>query len=71
MVASKKPTRILRRPQVEERTGLRATQTDYLEQIGVFPKRVKIGQRAMGWIESEVEDYIQRKIAESRGQTAA
>jgi prophage regulatory protein len=31
-----------------------------------FPKRIKIGIRAVGWIESEVQIWLARRIAASR-----
>jgi len=33
-----------------------------------FPKRVKIGTRAVGWLESEVQAWLVNKIAGSRAQ---
>jgi len=49
---------ILRRKQVELRTGLaRSTIYQYIKD-GVFPKPVQLGPRAVGWIESEVSAWI-------------
>jgi len=31
-----------------------------------FPKRIKIGIRAVGWIESEVQKWVAMRIAASR-----
>ncbi len=31
-----------------------------------FPKRIKIGIRAVGWIESEVQIWVAKRIAASR-----
>jgi prophage regulatory protein len=31
-----------------------------------FPNRIKIGVRAVGWIESEVRTWVAMRIAESR-----
>ena len=33
-----------------------------LEAAGQFPKRVKLGNCRVGWIESEVLDWLQQKI---------
>jgi len=50
--------RILRRPQVEERTGL-SRSTLYLRmKSGKFPRPVNLGGRAVGWLESKVESWI-------------
>ncbi len=59
--------RILRLPEVQRRTGLsRSTIYVRLDQ-GRFPKPVSLGARAVGWIESEVDEWIRERIAESRG----
>ena len=53
---------ILRRKQVEERTGLaRSTIYQYIND-GVFPRPVQLGPRAVGWIESEVSAWITERI---------
>ena len=32
-----------------------------------FPKPVKVGKRAVAWVESEVDQWISARIAETRG----
>lgn len=52
--------RIMRLPEVQRRTGLsRSTIYVRLDQ-GRFPKPVSLGARAVGWIESEVDEWIPR-----------
>jgi len=63
--------RILRLPEVQRRTGLsRSTIYVRLDQ-GRFPRPVSLGARAVGWIESEVDEWIRERIAESRGDSMA
>jgi prophage regulatory protein len=57
---------ILRLPQVCSVTGLRRSMIYQLEAEQRFPKRVKIGIRAVGWIESEVQSWVEKRIAASR-----
>lgn len=38
---------------------------------GDFPQQVKIGSRSVAFIESEINDWIERKIAASRSTEAA
>ena len=53
---------ILRRRQVEQRTGLsRSTLYQYIKD-GSFPKPVPLGPRAVGWIETEVRGWIVTRI---------
>ena len=63
----------LRRKQVETRTGLsRSTIYQYIKD-GVFPKPVPLGPRAVGWLESDVSEWIagRVKIARDGGRQAA
>jgi prophage regulatory protein len=57
---------ILRLPAVKVRTGL-SRSTIYLRiSEGSFPKPVSLGSRAVGWLESEVNDWLNQQIAASR-----
>jgi prophage regulatory protein len=59
-------TTILRLPAVKIRTGL-ARSTVYLRiSQGEFPRPVRLGGRAVGWLESEIQDWLQRQIDASR-----
>jgi prophage regulatory protein len=33
-----------------------------LEAAGQFPKRVKLGNNRVGWVEAEVQDWLQQRI---------
>jgi prophage regulatory protein len=49
---------ILRRKQVEARTGL-SRSTIYLRiQKGTFPRPINLGIRAVGWVENEIETWL-------------
>ena len=64
------PTRFLRLPEVQGRTGLsRSTIYVRLAQ-GRFPRPVSLGARAVGWVEAEVDGWIRERIAESRFEGA-
>lgn len=53
-----KKDRIIRLPEVIERVGIART-TIYLKiQEGTFPKQIKLGRNS-GWLESEIDDWIQ------------
>ena len=59
-------TAILRLPAVKARTGL-SRSTIYLRiSQGIFPTPVSLGGRAVGWVESEVNDWLNRQIEASR-----
>ena len=59
------PDRVLRRPEVEHKSGLCERQLRTLEAEDRFPKRFLIseGGRAVGWSEVEVDVWIAARIA--------
>ena len=60
---------IIRLATVLDRTGLgRSTIYNLMAEPGAtFPKPIALGARAVGWLESEVDDWIANKIKKSRG----
>ncbi len=59
-------TSILRLPAVKARTGL-SRSTIYLRiSEGSFPKPVSLGGRAVGWVEAEVNEWLDEQIKQSR-----
>jgi prophage regulatory protein len=57
---------ILRLQDVKTRTGLPRS-TIYLRMSeGSFPKPISLGSRSVGWIASEIDDWIVRQIETSR-----
>ena len=57
---------ILRLPAVKAYTGL-SRSTIYLRMSqGAFPKSILLGPRAVGWLESEVDEWINQRIKASR-----
>ena len=59
-------TSILRLPTVKARTGL-SRSTIYLRiSEGHFPTSIPLGGRAVGWIESEIDDWLDQQIEASR-----
>lgn len=61
MATSKR--RILRLPAVIERVGLCRSQIQEMERRKEFPRRVKLTKAATGYVESEVEEWIEARIA--------
>lgn len=50
--------RILRLPEVLSRTGLGRSSVYEYERLGKFPKRVRLGARAIGWHQSDIEAWM-------------
>lgn len=59
-------TKLMRLPAVIERTGYSRSWIYELINQEQFPKPVKIGTRAIAFIESEIEQFIQELISKSR-----
>ena len=62
--------RILRLPQVCKVTGLGRSMIYQLEAERRFPTRVRIGLRAVGWVESEVQLWLAGRIKQHRATEA-
>ena len=62
------PARILRFQQVRARTGLSRSTVYRRLADGAFPNPVQLGARAVGWVESEVDEWIHQRIVASRGE---
>lgn len=57
---------ILRRKQVEARTGLpRSTMYQRMAE-GTFPQPISLGPRAVGWLDCEIDAWIHEQIEHSR-----
>lgn len=64
--ASTPTVQILRLPQVCKVTGLGRSMIYKLEGERRFPSRVRIGLRAVGWVESEVQLWLANRIEHHR-----
>ena len=59
--------KILRLSDVKAKTGL-SRSTIYLRMAeGKFPQQISLGSRAVGWLKTEVSDWMEQRILESRG----
>lgn len=62
-VALPAPVRILRRPDVEARTGLSRSALYALMAKHEFPSAIPLTAKAVGWLESSVEGWIEGRAA--------
>ena len=51
--------KILRRAQLEERLGLSRSAIYQMMAEGEFPRPIKLGRRAVGWPEHEIQAWLQ------------
>lgn len=53
--------RVLRLPEVASRTGLSRASVYRLMQLGRFPRSVELSERAVGWRESDLNDWLESR----------
>ncbi|GLQ31725.1 AlpA family transcriptional regulator [Litoribrevibacter albus] len=56
--------RFLRLKEVMHITGLGRTSVYNFMAEGKFPKSVSLGDRAVAWIESDIEEWMEQKVAD-------
>ncbi|HEY6640601.1 helix-turn-helix transcriptional regulator [Povalibacter sp.] len=59
-------TRILRLKDVCTQTGLCRSAVYALEARSKFPRRIQLTSRAVGWVEREIVEWVDRRIEASR-----
>jgi prophage regulatory protein len=62
---------ILRRRQVEARTGLSRSTIYQRMKEGTFPSPISLGSKAVGWLENELDAWLAERIKASRGESGA
>jgi prophage regulatory protein len=50
---------ILRRSQVEQEVGLKRSTIYQRMHEGTFPRSIRLGERAVGWRASDIEDFLE------------
>ena len=54
--------RIIRRHELTDKVGYCLAHIYRLERAGLFPPRVYLGPRAVGWVEEEVESWLRKRM---------
>lgn len=70
-LAPPRQRRVLRLRQVKEKTGLGHDSIYRLGRLGKFPKRIKLSENAVGWLEDEIDAYLDRLAAQRDAESAA
>jgi prophage regulatory protein len=53
--------RVVRKPEALNRVGLSDPTVWRMEREGKFPKRIHIGPQSVGWLESELIAWLEKK----------
>ena len=59
---------ILRWPDVAKIVPISRSHAHALAAQGKFPKPIKLGPRASGWLQSEIRNWMDERIADSRAE---
>lgn len=62
MLEIPKKERFLRLADVKARTGLSRSAIYLNISRGIFPRNINLGSRTVGWLESEIDAWIQARI---------
>jgi prophage regulatory protein len=54
--------RIIRRHELTDKVGYCPAHIYRLERAGLFPRRISLGRRAVGWVEDEVESWLRERV---------
>ena len=65
--------RVLRWPDVQQRVGICRSHAHHLaaQSPPLFPKPIKLGPRASGWLESQINEWIAERIAAAHADSNA
>jgi len=66
-----KSVRILRIGDVIQKTALSRSQIYRLIALKDFPPQIRLGLRAAGWIEDEIDGWLLDRITQTRGTAAS
>ena len=57
---------VLRIFEVSDRTGLPRSSIYAKIQTGDFPRPIKLGARSVGWLEADINSWLDEKVSQSR-----
>jgi prophage regulatory protein len=59
-----KALRIIRLAEVKSRTGLSTSTIYAMMARDEFPRQIRLGESAVGWVEHEIDQFIKDRVAE-------
>ncbi|OTG79378.1 hypothetical protein B9T31_17015 [Acinetobacter sp. ANC 4558] len=62
--------RLIRRKEVQEKTGLGASSIYAMMKTGDFPQCLNLSERRVAWIESDIDKWIAERVANHRAISA-
>lgn len=62
--------RLIRRKEVQEKTGLGASSIYAMMKQGGFPQCLNLSERRVAWVEADVDKWIAERVASHRATNA-
>lgn len=62
--------RLIRRKEVQAKTGLGASSIYAIMKSGEFPQCLNLSERRVAWIESDIDKWIAERVANHRATSA-
>lgn len=62
-------TSLLRREEVQRRIGCGRTKLMSMIELGEFPRAIRVSGGILAWPDTDVQDFIDQRIAAERGTT--
>lgn len=62
--------RLIRRKEVQEKTGLGASSIYAMMKTGDFPQCLNLSERRVAWIESDIDAWIAERVTNHRATNA-
>ena len=59
---------VLRLPTVRQRTGLGRSTIYSRIALGKFPRPIRLSERCVGWLENDIEAWLDERVSEARGE---
>ena len=59
--------RVMRKKEVLAIVGLSDVSVWRQEQVGTFPRRIRLGGNSVGWLKSEIDGWLEQRAAERKG----
>jgi prophage regulatory protein len=60
--------KFIRLPEVKNKTGLSRSSIYLRMSNGEFPQSISLGSRAIAWLESDINKWLEKCIATSKGK---
>jgi len=62
--------RLIRRKEVQDKTGLGVSSIYALMKDGLFPQCINLSERRVAWIEAEIDQWVAERVAAHRAAIA-